>query len=389
MSAPTVLVVADEAHVQRAAVGGVQLCTQEYIALLEACGCRVDVHAVRAKPSFRYRASRRLGVDVYGRYDVGQILPGVVQQARASGASVIALNQVDLMRLAPGLRGELGGQVRLVVLSHGNESGDFLHEVVRRPGRTAIARARDAVRLGYCIREEARLFGTSVNLVLCLSDVEMHIDQWLGANDVVVVPRTFQPRPIEWTPVRGRVGFVGTLDHLPNAEGIRRVLDEVAARPGSELEVHVVGRPEREGRALAERYPFVRYLGGLDEHALEREAGTWSLFLNPVWWYARGASTKLAQGISWGLPVVTTTAGRRGYVWGRGDVLTADDPVGFVDLAERYATDQSCLAAAASQVRDVCRSGPTLADIAAQVAPRLIARPAVVDAGRPTAPGVP
>lgn len=377
MQAPhgTVLFVTDANYVRADAAGGVQLCTQEYIALLAACGLTVEVHTVSPDRALKRRIASRLHLEIYWRYDVRLIAAGIITRAQELGARVVALNQVDLVRLAPVLRAALGPNVRLVVLSHGNESGDFLHEVVRRPAGSVLARVRDAVRLGFVIREEARLLSGAVDLVLCLSDVERRIDQWLGAREVLVIPRTFRPRPIPWNPVPGRVGFVGTLDHLPNSEGIRRVLDTIATRPGPTLTVRLVGRPEKEGRRLAEQYPFVEYLGALDQPSLQREVGTWSLFLNPVWWYARGASTKLAEGIAWGIPVLTTTAGYRGYEWNRGELLVADDPAAFVAIACFYALDQKRLAAAASHVREVAASGPTLESIAAALVPRLLQGP--------------
>ena len=49
-------------------------------------------------------------------------------------------------------------------------------------------------------------------------------------------------------------------------------------------------------------------------------------FLNPVFYYSKGVSTKLAKGMNWGLPVISTVAGNRGYIFKRGGVITCYNP---------------------------------------------------------------
>ncbi|MFI5155826.1 MAG: hypothetical protein ACHQEM_06555, partial [Chitinophagales bacterium] len=75
-----------------------------------------------------------------------------------------------------------------------------------------------------------------------------------------------------------------------------------------------------------EKYPFVQYLGELSDQQLENELSSWAFFLNPVWWYSTGSSTKLARAISWGLPIITSLAGMRGYEWNQGELLIVDSP---------------------------------------------------------------
>lgn len=246
---------------------------------------------------------------MYDRYDVEAHAAEIARASAQAGVSLVLLNQVDLAPLASRLRALLPAGTLIVVLSHGNASGDFLH-AMSQPGRHAAVRARDAWRLGALLASEAGCFrGDDVDVVVCVSETERQIDAWLGARHVVVVPRVFAPAFLDWTPAPGRIGFVGTLDHLPNYAGIEQLAQALTGEDIPRLALRVAGGGEREGRALERRFPFVRWVGHLDDPALRAEAATWSLFVNPIFWHARGTSMKLATAIEWGIPVVTTLAG--------------------------------------------------------------------------------
>ena len=70
-------------------------------------------------------------------------------------------------------------------------------------------------------------------------------------------------------------------------------------------------------------------LGPLDDADLRGEAGSWNCFINPLFCLSRGCSTKLATALSWEIPVVTTSFGRRGYVWNDGTLSLAERPAEF------------------------------------------------------------
>jgi hypothetical protein len=78
-----------------------------------------------------------------------------------------------------------------------------------------------------------------------------------------------------------------------------------------EVPVHEVAQWQAE--FFAREFPFVDDLGRLNDVALRQEAATWFVFLHPLFCFARGASTKLATGLAWGLPCITTESGMRGY----------------------------------------------------------------------------
>lgn len=365
MSRPTALFVSDAHFLDPGRWGGVQRCTQEYVALLDAAGLDVQPHPVRSTRRLGPRVRVRLGVEAYNLYDTARLLPGVIAAADAASASVVALNQMNLIGLAPGLRVARPG-VRVVMLSHGNESGDFLHEALA-DGHPSV---RDEWRLGRMLARESRGL-QHVDAVLCLSETEAHINRWLGTAPPVVVPRTWTPAFLDHAPIAGRVGFVGTLDHRPNTEGVGRLLSELDALGVEGVELRLVGGPPDAGPRLASRSRLATYLGPLTPDELTAEARTWSASLNPVWWTSRGASTKLAEAIAWGLPVLTTTAGMRGYEWRDGHVTVVDTPAAMAREIVALRDDPERVRQAAAAVRRVAASGPTLDEIAARVRPFL------------------
>jgi len=365
MPEPTALFVTEPSFLDPSRPGGVQRCSLEYVELLEAAGFCVVPHSVSVTASLVPRLKNKVGLGAYELYG-RSLADGVLQAVERTGATLVALNQVYLLPAAREMRAR-GAKVRTVVLSHGNETGDFLHEVVRG-GAAGWRRVRAQAQLGKMLYEESAGF-MDVDGVLCLSETERQIDQWLGADAVEVVPRTWTPDFLEWTPVQGRIGFVGALNHLPNVEGIGRVLDALSEMNAQGVEVRIVGGGG--GADLAERFAGATCLGWLTDEELLEEARTWSLFLNPIWWYARGATTKLAQAIAWGLPLATSTPGKRGYEWGKGELLMTETPEAMAAAAARVAESPEIASALADEVKRVAQSGPSLKEIAQRVRPVL------------------
>lgn len=133
-----------------------------------------------------------------------------------------------------------------------------------------------------------------------------HVD----AIDTSVDLEYFQPRP--GASVAGRVAFVGSMDWMPNQDGIRRFLDRVwplvrAEVPGATF--HVAGRrpPEdirardgREGVRIAGTVPDVR------PHIAEAEVAVVPL------WVGGGTRLKIYEYVAMGVPVASTAIGAEG-----------------------------------------------------------------------------
>ena len=97
-------------------------------------------------------------------------------------------------------------------------------------------------------------------------------------------------------------------------------------------------------------------MGYLNQSELGAEVSTWAFFLNPVFYYSRGVSTKLAKALSWGLPVITTSIGCRGYQWEKGDPIFAEDVNDFAYKIMELSSNYETLDKAKLQIMEMVKS---------------------------------
>jgi glycosyltransferase involved in cell wall biosynthesis len=253
-------------------------------------------------------------------------------------------------------------------MSHGNHSGDFLH-LITKPVKpvSSLKLLLQKIRLGLLISTESAYRVKYLDAVIALSETEMQIENWFGAKASLFLPRRLKPGFLMYQPKAGRVGFVGRLDHPPNLLGMQILLDAFSSTENNLIEIRLVGAPENFGKQLAEKYPQVKYLGELSDEDLEKEVSSWALLLNPVWWYSTGASTKLAKAISWGIPIVTTTAGMRGYKWRKGSLLLADTAKEMCRVIIENVNDMQVIKSNAEQTRIVANNGYAVKELAEMV----------------------
>ncbi len=352
--------------------GGVGICAQEYLRTLAAAGFKLEIVTFETDNRPLVRIRRKLWPRSYGDMIPPSVAAETTTIVRNTGARFLFLHMTDTAPLVGALRASLGPDVKFVLLSHGMESVDYLHKLriqkevgtVYRPPR--LRRGELARQL--CLESAQR---QHIDHVLTLSPVEASIEQWLGAKAVSWVPRTVSARPLDWNPLPGRIGFVGGVDHLPNVEGLLLFAQALETIAPEGLRLRVVGGPESVGRSFAERFKFLDFLGPLDDPQLESEAQTWNCFVNPIFCYPRGCSTKLAVGLGWHIPVVSTTAGRRGYVWDAGELPIADTPEGLAHLAMGM-LNRPTAEAARREVQRAAASAPTLAEVAQRVREALL-----------------
>jgi glycosyltransferase involved in cell wall biosynthesis len=244
-----------------------------------------------------------------------------------------------------------------VLLSHGLESVDFLHTIPLDSHSRHLQSE-----LGKRLLAERR-HRVAIDHVFTLTPWEAEIERWLGAKGVTALPRTMTKRaPLEWNPDASRLGFVGTLDHPPTRDGLEQFLAAFERFAPASMHLRVVGGPDASGRSLASRFRSVRYLGPLDDRALEAEASTWSAFVHPLFCFARGCSTKLATALAWRIPVVTTPAGARGYVWREGVLPMADSPETLALLACAM-MDHAAAVRARDEIAAIGRTCPTTEEV--------------------------
>src|ERR1700756_4963081 len=116
----------------------------------------------------------------------------------------------------------------------------------------------------------------------------------MGAKKIFFVPRTFLKDLVSWMPVKGRLGFVGDLNHFPNYYGLLQLCEAISQKEQrTAIAIRVVGKESNNLDALLSKYSFVQSLGYLNNEQLRSEAATWTYYLNLVFYYSKGVSTKL------------------------------------------------------------------------------------------------
>ncbi len=340
--------------------GGIQIFTREHLAVMAAAGFDLTVLSYNTDRRWQTRLRRLLRRRPYANLLPPTLADEIVAACRRADCRHVFLNLEETAEVAVELKQRLGDDVLVVLLSAGLNSVDELHSL-RGKGTEAVTAGEFAF-LGQQFLTEMR-HRCSLDLVLCLAPFEVEIERWLGARKVDWLPRTIPVNPLPWHPAGQRLGCVSTLHHYPNMEGLILFLDAFSRIAPPPARFRLVGGPRAKGEALARSYPCMDYVGPLDDAALAVEAATWNCFVHPLFYYARGCSTKLAVALGWHLPVATTHAGARGYAWREGDLLLTNNPDGLAALACRY-FDLKVADAAREQVKMAVRSSPTLRDVA-------------------------
>lgn len=346
--------------------GGQQICSREYRAALRAAGFRLNDVLFTPDRRLLTRLRIRLRRRHYHNHLPDDLVHRVVERVQATAARVVFANLNDLIPLGSALRAALPATVKLVLLSHGLASVDEVH--TQRIARSGVRESRtraDWMMAARLLAVETQHL-SAFDHIFGLAAFETGICLWLGARSVSVLPRTVTPEFLSLKPSGDRVGCIGTMDHPPNEEGLWLLLRALAASPVGNLRVRLISRSHQVCAAAAAQYPFVDYLGPVeDPAAVHAEAGTWNAFLHPIFCHAMGCSTKVAVGLAWGLPVVTSDAGLRGYDWAAGALTTVNTPDSMA--ARVLALTQLPVAEAArQQVLAALRQAPTLAEVAAQ-----------------------
>lgn len=289
-----------------------QICSNEFLSVVRAASDSTVLFEVQwsRRPALRFR--RKLHLGSYLGYDVDAYAEDLERALQDNAITHVFLNKAELLRFARLVR-RLSGSVKVVVMSHGNQSGDDLYEVAGPDGRHRGFRSFGSTwRLGLDLRTESYFRHRFVDAVCVMSEEEAALERWLGANEVFYIPRIVSFDLLDWDPVPGRVGYVGTLDHTPNRIALERLLP-LLDESSEELEIEMAGKPTAIGRDFESRFRRVSYLGPMGDTELVGIASRWMMFLNPILWLSRGASMKLGRALGWGLPVVSTASGARGY----------------------------------------------------------------------------
>jgi len=313
-------------------IGGQQACTRELIEVLENAGFDLVQVPIENRLSLLDRVRNRIRPIPYPVSWPGDTADLIARKAKESGAGTIFFNLIDFLPLARDVRSRTEAKTKLVMVSHGLASPDVRH-INRIAGEMpGIIGRCPRYDLEAVLKKEREFLG-DFDQVISLAEFEADLCREMGARRSDWIPRVIPEQPLEWRPVEGRLGFVGTLDHPPSMEGMVKVLEAWPRDSGSGVKVRVVSRSRWHGEWLARRFAQVEYLGPLDGGEMEKEAASWCAFLHPMFCFARGCSTKLATGLGWGIPCLSTASGIRGYELPQGAVEMAETPGEFARRA--------------------------------------------------------
>ena len=316
--------------------GGVKFCTDEYLKLIQL-KFNVTSIPVFYKNSWIYRLKMKLGLSAYDAYQPQDYALLLKKNLDNTDINIVFLNLTNTIQFAEFIKNNWP-HVKVVLCSHGNESGDHLHAIVLHKNFKGILRNTAIYSLGNMLVKES-YFRKYIDLVLTVSEVEVGVEKWLGAENILMVPRFIDVSNIEKKTVNGLVGFVADLTHEPNYYGIKAVCEALKNIGTENIIIHLVGGGKERGQLLAQQYPFVKYIGYLDQEELIKELGTWTFALNPVLYYSRGVSTKLGMALGMGLPVITTEKGMRGYEWTEGILPVCNTAAEMAELIIQLSTN--------------------------------------------------
>lgn len=303
--------------------GGVQRCTREYLEVIEAAGWDLEVVTYEIDRRWKARLLRKLNPSRFHDRISPFFISDLCDRIKAEKIPWVFLNQVDALPIAPQLR-RTNPNLKIILLSHGAQ---FVDDFLAISDSNSLNQSKRSL-LADTVLDEMN-FRKELDHVFTLSEQEVAFERWLGAKSASWLPRTISPKPLDWKPTAGRVGFVGTLGHPPNYEGLFSVLSNLQNQHKFDGCVRIISGSEKLGNYLEKCFPFVNYLGRLDANALQAEAASWCWFIHPLFCWSRGCSTKLADALEWQIPVLTTEAGCRGYTWSHGNVMTVNSPEEF------------------------------------------------------------
>jgi glycosyltransferase involved in cell wall biosynthesis len=288
--------------------------------ILRALGHEVSVFADEGRPRPHHlRQLTALGITVVPR---DGFLSHLAEPRRRPRLVIIARVNVAV-RVMPVVRAQLEG-VPVIF--------DTVDLHYRRLAREAALRRDASASLGaLAVKVDELEMARASDLVWVVSEDERQALLAEGVHCPVEVLSLIHEIPSMPMGYAGRegLGFVGGFQHLPNVDAVRFLVDQImpriwAARPDVTLAVVGADMPA-EIRGL-ER-PGVRILGYRPD--LASLLGGWRVFVAPIL-YGAGASGKITQALSLGLPTVTTWLGAHGAGLRHGEeVLIADTPETF------------------------------------------------------------
>jgi glycosyltransferase involved in cell wall biosynthesis len=237
------------------------------------------------------------------------------------------------------------------------------HELIsRRADVTGNLLRRWALRWeAFKFRHEEMRICRDADLILVTSDRERDLMRQIpGLASVETIANTVDPdffHGDNYAPEPDKIVFIGTTHVDANRDGVRWFAEEVLPlirrqRPDVRFDI-VGGTPPPDIQALDEP-PNVRVLGFVDD--VRDYMATARVMVVPLR-SGGGTRLKIIEGLSFGVPTVSTTLGAEGLdlVPGR-DILIADEPQAIADEILRVLTDDDVATSLTAHGKSVARA---------------------------------
>lgn len=242
----------------------------------------------------------------------------------------------------------------------------FQHNVEYQIWRRHAEHAPTLLHRGYFRLQTERMFAfersvcTTVKRVIAVSDADaQRMREEFGVREVVVTPTgvdaVFFARPLNFPPPSRDLVFVGSMDWMPNEDGVLWFVQEVLPRIRSRhprCTLTITGRkPSSAVQDLARTDPYIQVTGTVDD-------------VRPWLWSSRiaivplriggGTRLKIYEAMAAGVPVVSTPVGAEGL-----DVQPGENIL-FGSNAEQFAEACSTLLAHPDLRQELARKAVAL-----------------------------
>lgn len=344
--------------------GGVKFCTDEYLSLIKTT-FKVTQFPVVYDVSIIHKISRKFNLNAYNDYTPGKYKNALKTILQEKSITHVFLNLTNTAPFAAVIK-SISSKIKIILCSHGNESGDYLHDIIMHEKYKGLQKKAATYNVGNMLLKEAAM-RNNIDVVLTVSDVEEGIEKWLGAKTVCMVPRFIANQNGNYEPVSGKVGFISDLSHEPNYFGISEVCKAINLLPHEKIKIRLVGGGKERGEILQKKYSFVEYIGYLSEEKLAAEISTWTFSLNPVFYYSRGVSTKMGKSLGMGYPVITTDIGRRGYKWKEGQLPECKTAKEMALLITELSVDKNAFEFFKNEVTKIQESSPSYKEMMTEI----------------------
>jgi hypothetical protein len=322
-------------------VGGVKSCTNDFRKTIESA-YNVELFPIEFHTNLVKKIKRKLGFKGYSRYKPSIYAENLMNIIEVKSITKIFLNNSNTILFGQLLK-KINPQIKIILCSHGNESGDYLHDIVRFGDQlSTIQKSIAKYNLGDFIFVESYMRKHFIDCSMVVSQVEKELENWLGAKKVFQMSPCIIPEFIEINTNQPIVGFVGDLSHPPNYYGLHLFCKEIVNQNLQEkITLRIVGKAKGPAIKLKKEFDFIEVKGYLTDEELKKEMYEWMFFLNAVYYYSKGISTKLALALTNGIPALSTQAGNRGYLFSKGHIMDVSGVQEQVLLFKQLSEDRN------------------------------------------------